>query len=97
MYLNHISNRINKYKKRSINFITLKTLQLLKYIFIQCAKAVQTHIFVNVTFPSLKLLVVEDKTVSASIFTFFRMMEAIIKRQILQPKFFMNDFEDFQL
>ena len=68
----------------------------MKYIFIQCAKAVQTHIFLNVTFPSLKRLAVEDEIVSASIFTFFRKMEAI-KRQILQLKFFMNGFKDFQL
>ena len=68
----------------------------MKSIFIQCAKAVQTHISLNVTFPSLKRLAVEDEIVSASIFTFFRKMEAI-KRQILQLKFFMNGFKDFQL
>ena len=67
----------------------------MKSIFIQCAKAVQTHISLNVTFPLLKRLAVEDEIVSASTFTFFRKMA--IKRQILQLKFFLNSFEDFQL
>ena len=67
----------------------------MKSIFIQCAKAVQTHISLNVTSPSLKRLAVEDEIFSASIFTFFRKMA--IKRQILQLKFFLNSFEDFQL
>ena len=67
----------------------------MKSIFIQCAKAVQTYISLNVTSPSLKRLAVEDEIVSASIFTFFRKMA--IKRQILQLKFFLNSFDDFQL
>lgn len=67
----------------------------MKSIFIQYAKAVQTHISLNVTSPSLKRLAVEDEIVSASTFTFFRKMA--IKRQILQLKFFLNSFEDFQL